>query len=229
MNIKEIAHKLIALREGMAAFIMSGQLREELGYEGYGEALARRWIMADEEASGMVQITNHLGTVAEMRQLSEEFVKEEGEECEFCHKKGKECTCTKCSDCGKANCKCESVREAAILAQAHAARPRLNLREIATMGLGNPDRQGTPPAQPNVDQPLSPTAQPTTATPARTEPVNIGSSVRVVQDGKSYVGLIKAVGQDGKFEVSFGGPDKPPVARTYDKSEVTPVTNAVQK
>lgn len=225
MNIKEIAHKLMALREGMSAFIMSGQLREQLGFDGYGEALARRWIVADQEGSGMVQVTNALGTVAEMRQLAEEFLKEEGEECTFCHKKGSECTCTKCPECKKANCKCESLRESAIVAQAHAFRNRPTLTEIATMGLGNPDRLGTPSAQPSVNTP----PPSSTATASRKEPVNVGSSVRVVQDGKSYVGRIAAVKSDGKFEVSFGGPDKPAVQRDYDQTEVTPVGEEVRQ
>ena len=231
MNIKEIAHKLMALREGMAAFIMSGQLREELGYEGYGEALARRWIMADQEGSGMVQITNHLGTVAEIRQLSEEYLREEGKECTFCHKKGSECACKKCPTCKESNCTCESVRESAsIIAQSHAMRQKMSLREIATLGLGNPERTGTPPTLPSVSQPSSPASTPasTTAAPPREQAVNVGSSVRIVQDGKTYVGRIDAVKSDGKFSISFGG-ERPAVDRTYDKTEITPVADAVTK
>ena len=293
MNIKEIAYKLMSLRESMSAFIMSGNLRESLGFEGYGEALARRWIVPDQEGSGMIQVSNHLGTVAEMRQLAEEYIAEE--ECTFCHKIGGECKCQKCPDCKKANCTCESLGEGKgnVLpwttqtkgsetfhyddkgkrrkgpapkeapakkapvepsgetefftrkdwkvdrpvsaresthnaATAHAFRPSLTLTEIATMGLGNPDRLGTPPAQPSVSQPPQPTAQPTTASPAHTQPVNVGSNVRVVQDGKTYVGRISAVKSDGKFSISFGD-EKPAVLRDYDKTEVTPVADAVTK
>jgi hypothetical protein len=226
MNIKEIASKLIALRERMSAFIMSGELREQLGYEGYGEALRRHWITPDQEGSGMITLTNNLGTVAEMRQLAEEFVKEEGKECMFCHKKDGECTCKKCPDCGKANCACESLRETALLAQAHAQRSKLSLREIATMGLGNPDRLGTQPAQPNVGQTPAPNPPAsTTAAPPVQQPMNVGANVRVVQDGKTYVGRVSAVNPDGKFQISFG-PDRPAVDRTYDKTEVTPVADA---
>ena len=225
MNIKEIAYKLMALRESMSAFILTGKLRESIGFEGYGEALARRWIVADQEGSGMVQVSNNLGTVAEIRLLAEEYLKEE--ECTFCHKSGDECKCQKCPDCKKANCKCESLSSVAesahLVATAHAFRTKPSLNEIATMGLGNPDRLGTPPTQPSVSQPPAPTQQPTTASPAHTQPVNVGSNVRVVQDGKTYVGRISAVKSDGKFSISFGGPEQPAVQRDYDKTEVTPV------
>lgn len=291
MNIKKIAHQLIALRERMSAFIMSGQLRETLGYDGYGEALARRWIMPD-ESSGMIQVTSHLSTVAEMRQLSEEYISEET--CTFCHKVGDECKCQKCPTCKKANCACESVkesekkvawttykegndvyhlddtgkrrkgeapkskpaepkpvkpsgetefftrkdwqvksppsaRESAIIATAHAMRNRPTLTEIATMGLGNPDRLGTQPSAMAPSQPITPSQQPTSATPAHKEAVNVGSNVRIVQDGKTYVGRISAVKSDGKFVVSFAGADKPAVVRDYDKTEVTPVADNVTK
>ena len=89
MSINEIAKRLITLRETrMTGFIMAGVLREELGFEGYGEALRRRWIEADMEQSGMMTITNHLGTVAEIRQLASECKE-------------------KCGTCGKASCKCD--------------------------------------------------------------------------------------------------------------------------
>jgi len=282
MNIKEIAYKLMALRESMSAFILTGKLRESIGFDGYGEALARRWIVPDQEGSGMVQVSNHLGTVAEIRQLAEDYIKEE--ECTFCHKSGDECKCKKCPDCKKANCTCDSACESRIdekvmsyttftkgnekyhyndrgeyvkgeakkedrdrsspvasnepkkaksesahfIATSHAFRPKLMLNEIATMGLGNPDRLGTQPSAMAASQPLEPTQQPTVATPAHKEPVNIGSSVRVVQDGKTYVGRISAVKSDGKFSISFGA-DKPAVQRDYDKTEVTPVADAVTK
>ena len=231
MNIKEIAYKLMALRESMSAFILTGALRESIGFEGYGEALARRWIVADQEGSGMVQVSNNLGTVAEIRLLAEEYLKEE--ECTFCHKSGDECKCQKCPDCKKANCKCESLSNVAesahLVATAHAFRTKPSLNEIATMGLGNPDRLGTPPTQPSVSQPPAPTQQPTTASPAHTQPVNVGSNVCVVQDGKTYVGRISAVKSDGKFSISFGGPEQPAVQRDYDKTEVTPVADAAVK
>jgi hypothetical protein len=173
MNIKEIAYKLMALRESMSAFILTGALRESIGFEGYGEALARRWIVADQEGSGMVQVSNHLGTVAEIRQLAEEYIKEE--ECTFCHKSGDECKCQKCPDCKKANCKCESLSSVAesahLVATAHAFRTKPSLNEIATMGLGNPDRLGTPPTQPNVNPPRTDPAA--AAAPPPTQASNV--------------------------------------------------------
>lgn len=116
MNINEIAKKLLELREKrMTSFIMSGELREALGFDGYGEALRRRWIMADEQGSGMVTVTNHLGTVNEIRQLAQECT------CKGCG--DGDCTC-KCKD-GKCTCKkeMESVTDDAHnLAESHSRR-----------------------------------------------------------------------------------------------------------
>jgi hypothetical protein len=287
MNIKKIAHTLIALREGMSAFIMSGTLREELGFEGYGEALKRGWIQPDQESSGMVTITNNLGTVAEMRQLAEEYLREDNK-CPKCGSGMEYCKCEKCPKCKHVECTCEGTNEShsgnvmsfstfikgntkyhynekgdyvageaprdrreeaspvtpkepvqvkkpwysesndsAPLAQMHAFRTKLSLREISTMGIGNPERQATMPAQPSVRGTTTPTSQPPAA-PGRQEPVNVGSNVRIVQDGKTYVGRIDAVKSDGKYTISFGG-ERPPVDRTYDKTEVTPVTDTVTK
>jgi len=55
----------------MTAFIMPGELREKLGFDGYAEALRRRWLLADSEQSGMVQVTNNLNVVEEIRQIAE--------------------------------------------------------------------------------------------------------------------------------------------------------------
>ena len=117
-NLNEIARKLLALREkSTSGYAMSGQLREELGFEGYGEALRRRWIMADESGSGMVTVTNHLNSVEEIRQLASE----NKECCKGC--KDEECTCM-CKD-GKCVCKkkMESLEESAhSISAAHALR-----------------------------------------------------------------------------------------------------------
>lgn len=119
MTINEVAKKLLELREQrMTGFIMSGVLREELGFEGYGEALRRRWIEADLEQSGMVTVTNNLNTVAEIRSLAAE-----AKTCTC--KGGKEGEC-KCG-CKEGKCTCESQQEslsetAHFFAQAHAFR-----------------------------------------------------------------------------------------------------------
>ena len=223
MNIKEIAAKLIEMRETrMTAFIMSGQLREELGFEGYSEALRQRWIQPDEDGSGMITITNNLGKVAEMRAMAEEFKKEDC--CPTCKKS--ECKC-KCKD-GKCVCNCESalLRESADLAVHHANRTKMTLAEIATMGLGHlPDtasspisgvgHQGTPQAPQSI-------SKPDPAEPNRPQSLTIGTDVRIVQDGKTYVGKVSQVKPDGKMQISFGG-EKPAAERDYDKSEVTPL------
>jgi hypothetical protein len=111
MNIKEIASKLVALREGSSsALIMNGQLRDELGFDGYSEALRRRWIVADMEGSGMVQFNQSMTVLQEMRVLAEEFKKDENKDvCPSCGKKG--CDCKTCPDCNKVKCECKSVKE----------------------------------------------------------------------------------------------------------------------
>ena len=235
MNIKEIAAKLTEMRETrMTAFIMSGQLREELGFDGYAEALRRRWIQADEDMSGMIQVSNNLGVIAEMKALALEYAEESAKPCMMCHKDGKGCTCTKCKDCGKANCTCESLRESAILSVAHANRTKQTLAEIATYGLGRqPDNVGSPivglgaqSAQPASPASPAPIQRPNpSASPANPQVMGVGADVSIVQDGKTYVGKVSQVKPDGKMQISFGG-EKPSAVRDYDKSEVAPLADA---
>jgi len=72
MTTQEIAKVILNLRETrMSSFILSGELREKLGFEGYGEAMRRRWLIADTDSSGMVQVTNSLGLIEEIRQIAE--------------------------------------------------------------------------------------------------------------------------------------------------------------
>lgn len=126
MNINEIAQRILTLRETrMTGYIMAGVLREELGFDGYGEALRRRWIEADMEQSGMVTITNNLGKVEEIRQLAAECK----DRCGTCGKN--QCNCEgRCDSCKGEKCACESqepkpeaISETAhFFAQAHAFR-----------------------------------------------------------------------------------------------------------
>lgn len=225
MSINDIAQKLLVLREQRnTGLLMAGTLREELGFEGYGEAIRRRWIVPDESGSGMVTVTNHLGTVAEIRQLAAEAKAT----CQGC--KDGECTCM-CKD-GKCSCKSktESINEDAhMIATSHAFRQKQSLAEYSTLGLG---RTGDAPVTPVVglgkehSTPASsvPAAAPSAAAPeaARQAPVAVGADVRVVENGKEYVGKVSQVKPDGKYAVSFAA-DKPAVARDYDKTEVSPL------
>lgn len=128
MNINEVAKRLLDLREKrMTGFIMSGVLREELGFEGYGEALRRRWIEADLEQSGMVTVTNNLAKVEEIRTLAAECK----DRCGSCGKN--KCSCEgRCDACKGEKCACESKQEsltetAHFFAQAHAFRRNASL------------------------------------------------------------------------------------------------------
>lgn len=225
MDINDIAKRLIQLREqSRSGLMMAGMLREELGFDGYGEAIRRRWLVPDESGSGMISVTNHLGTVAEIRQLASEAKAT----CPGC--KDGECTCM-CKD-GKCSCKekMESVQEDAhFIATSHAFRQKPAVNEYATMGLG---RTGDAPVTPVVglgkehSTPAvsAPPAAPSAAAPeaVRQAPVAVGSDVRVVENGKQYIGKVSGVKPDGKYSVSFAG-DKPTVARDYDKAEVSPL------
>ncbi|MGV0949095.1 MAG: hypothetical protein ACOYB3_00175 [Azonexus sp.] len=109
----------------MTGFIMAGVLREELGFEGYGEALRRRWIEADMDQSGMVTISNNLGVIESIRQLAAECK----DKCGTCGKAS--CKCDgRCDSCNGDKCTCEAQKPAQeavsetahFFAQAHAFR-----------------------------------------------------------------------------------------------------------
>lgn len=140
MTINEVAKKLLDMREKrMTGFIMSGVLREELGFEGYGEALRRRWIEADTEQSGMVTVTNNLGMIEDIRKLAAECK----DRCGTCGKN--QCKCDgRCDSCKGEKCTCESVNlkeseTAHFFAQAHAFR-----RNAGGMGVAENSVAGEP-------------------------------------------------------------------------------------
>lgn len=237
MNVNEIAKKLMFMRENrVTGYIMAGHVREELGFEGYGEALRLRWIEPDMDQSGMVTITNHLGKVAEMRQLAAEA---KG----ACKCKGETCAC----GCKDGCCVCESIKEsesspgAHFFAQAHAFRRNAAgmgetapVTEVATLGLGRTGEAPTTPviglgAQSAAPAPSQPSASPNPLPrpfpvqpgSSAQSPLGIGSDVSVVEkDGKQYTGKISRTLPDGKFEIGFAG-QHPSVTRSYDKTEIS--------
>jgi hypothetical protein len=225
MKIEEIASKLLVLRESSSTgYLMAGSLREHLGFDGYKEAMRRRWILADDQQSGMVTITNNLGVINEMRGMAETFKKEK--KCEKCEG---EC---KCSPEDK-----EPANESASYAISHASR-RLPVGEMVTYGLGRQPDSNTAPAPATsssgggssapAPSPTAPAAAPSAAAPeaSRTAPVAIGSAVRIVQDGRQYTGRISQVKPDGKYAISFDAASKPSQERDYDKTEVSPLDMA---
>jgi len=234
MTINEIAKRLLDLRENrMTGFIMAGVLREELGFEGYGEALRRRWIEADMEQSGMMTISNNLNVIGEIRQLAAECKAK----CGTCGKE--KCSCEgRCDSCKGEKCTCESIKgtepvkeDAHMIAQSHAFRKHTPLQEYATLGLGRTgDAPETPVPGLGAQSAAAPTHQtqpqaaPTTPG-ARPQPVGIGSDVAVVENGRQYVGKVSRTLPDGKYEISFAG-DQPSVRRPYDKTEVTTAASA---
>ena len=154
MSINEIAKLILNLRENrMTGFIMAGVVREELGFDGYSEALRRRWIEPDMEQSGMVTISNNLNTVAEIRQLAAECKSN----CGTCGKA--ECKCEgRCDSCKGEKCTCESKQEplsetAHFFAQAHAFRRNAAVGENEVVG-----QPGAPVADPAAS--AAPVAEP---------------------------------------------------------------------
>lgn len=155
MSTNEIAKKLLTLRETrMTGFIMAGVLREELGFEGYGEALRRRWIEADMEQSGMVTISNNLGVIGEIRQLAAECKSK----CGTCSKS--KCDCAgRCDACEGEKCTCEAqepaqeaVSETAhFFAQAHAFR-RNSVSEVVGQDPGQGQGGSWEEMEPSVRQ-----------------------------------------------------------------------------
>lgn len=227
MNKNEIAKKLLAMRESrMSGFIMAGYVREELGFDGYGEALRLRWIEPDMDQSGMVTVSNNLNKVAEMRAAAQECA---------CKCKSGDCKC----GCKDGKCTCESIKEsespgAHFFAQAHAFRRNRSMgetapvTEVATLGLG---RTGEAPDTPVIGLGAQSASQaPTQAQPVKPpppaagapKPLGIGSDVGVVEAGRQFTGKISRTLPDGKFEVSFAG-DHPGVNRSYDKTELSAI------
>lgn len=67
-------------------------------------------------------------------------------------------------------------------------------------------------------RPQAPATPASTRPAAATTPAGVGDEVLVAEGGKTYTGTIGAVGNDGKYKVTFGT-EKPPVNRDYGMNE----------
>lgn len=68
--LSEIASTLLSRRATLSSYVPTGQVRQDIGVDGFQEAVRRTWLVPDVE-SGEVHITNHLGTLAEMKRIAE--------------------------------------------------------------------------------------------------------------------------------------------------------------
>lgn len=199
------------------SYVLAGCLREAAGDDAYAEALSLRWIVPDVDM-GTVALSNDYNIIREVRELAEAYEKSKDTECEDCKTKKSDCKCVPCATCGANKCKCPT----------NESRRFIYVGESATYGLGNTDdRSATPvPAigDPGATKTATAVPAPVAATPpptgTATAPV-VGSDVSVVENGKTYVGKVQAVGQDGKYKISFSA-DKPSSAdKEFDKAEVS--------
>jgi len=65
------------------------------------------------------------------------------------------------------------------------------------------------------------TSTPTSTSPSSGQPSprDVGSEVKVVENGKTFQGKVEAKTDDGKYKVSFGG-DRPAQEREYEETEL---------
>ena len=197
MNTQEIAQTILDRRNRMNPVIMSGEMIAALGAEGMQEALQRRWLLPDTD-TGYLQVSNDLASVEELRTAAETPAPKQVESV--------------------------VVDQTHNIALSHAHR---NINELLAPGTGHdnsaPFRPQQPATSPAARPPVTPVAAPgqpaaPMGSPTATAGAGIGDEVLVAENGKTYVGTIGAVGNDGKFKLTFGM-DKPPVTRDYGQNE----------
>ena len=83
MKIAELAKKLVEMRTATAtSYIAQAKLVEELGTDGYAEALNQGWIVPDLEVSGMVHLTQDGTAIHKMESLAESCIKDGEDQCD---------------------------------------------------------------------------------------------------------------------------------------------------
>lgn len=115
--------------------------------------------------------------------------------------------------CGKTDCACAMETEKPLM---HTIPLREN---FAGFGIPHP----APSAGITVNTPVMPRQQapqaPTSPAPQSNGAPQIGDSVMVGENGKTFNGVVGTVGQDGRYKISFGN-DKPPMDREYSANEL---------
>lgn len=203
-TIQEIAQVILTKRNSMNPLIQQGQMVNELGSDGLQEALRRRWLIPDMD-SGFLQVNSQLGVVEELRSNAKMCEKCECEKCE-CEKRQQE------SDT-------QTPSHQLVMEHAHCGPSVFQgvIQEMMTPGTGHDSAASSPAAPPKPAAPASPTS-------ARPESPEVGDSVIVTQEGKTYTGVVGSM-KDGRYTVSFGT-DKPSRPMEYRPEQVRLVSKA---
>jgi len=193
MNTKEIAQAILERRNRMNPVIMNGEMLATIGSEGMSEALQRRWLVPNTE-TGHLQVSSDMHVVEELRAIAD-------------------------APAPVAEAVQESLSHK--IAVSHSLRERGMLSELMAPMTGHDNSAPFRPQQPHT-----PTAPATTAPSAPAAPggaasggMGVGDEVLVAENGRTYTGTIGAVGQDGKYKVTFGN-EKPPMNRDYGTNEL---------
>lgn len=106
----------------------------------------------------------------------------------------------------------------------HAVRGRnaatMRLDEIAAPGIGGPSPSF------RMAAPSAPGVSPAAPTPAGRPGVrNVGDDVAVVENGKTFQGKVQR-SENGKYRISFGGPERPAQDREYTDQELQAIQAA---
>jgi hypothetical protein len=211
-TLKEIATIILERRARMNPTVMQGEMNAVLGEDGLGEAIARRWLVANYE-SGYLQVSPSGSIVEEMQAIAA------------------------MPDPTPAP---DTLGESRALCQQHAIRGRCDigeatfLSEIAAPATGRPSPgfvQAAAPGTPTSATP-PPAAPVPAAPPAGAPPAAggaqagnaVGEDVSVVQDGKTYQGKVASI-NNGRYRLSFAGPARPQ-DRDYASNEINRVQPA---
>jgi len=189
MTTNQIAAKILEFRRS-SGLLMPGKLHSDIGSEAVGEALNRRWIIADED-TGYLMITTEQTRIREMQELAAKVEEEKPEPAQ------------------------ESVgpRDFALN---HAQR---RLHETAAYGSGQPAAPAQP-ATPATNPPSpSTTPRPSPTSNTDNGVLRVGEDVTIAEEGKAYQAKVKAVNSDGTYELSFGS-QRPVTQRPYRQEEV---------
>lgn len=223
MNTAQIAATLIERRKRPNPVVFQGEILSAIGSDGLSEALARRWLVPNHD-TGYLQFSPDEGVMLEMRQMAvteadkkkretddDDDSTSDVEKAEKKRAKG-EHDRARADFYDDGDEEDEKVEESAarMIIAGHANRDRLSEDIYGMAGSSSP--ASSAPAAPAPAATGSPRTH-------RSEPRDIGHSVTVVENGKTYQGKVAAKTEDGKYRVSFGG-ERPPQERAYSEEEL---------
>lgn len=214
MQLKEIAQVILERRQRMNPTVSQGEMSALLGSSGFAEAIERRWLTPCYE-TGYLEISGVDGIVREMREIAA------------------------LPDAEPAP---DLLKESRDISVMHARRndaplsEATFLSEIAAPATGKPSPGFAATASPIQAPPVMPAASqqpgaPAPATPSSPAghaagPAVVGETVSVVNNGKTYTGVVKS-NTNGRIRLSFGGGEQPP-DRDYAETEIQRVANAAR-